>query len=185
MGNPGKEYQLTRHNVGFLFVDEVAKILGIRFKKPVFKRYLIGKGHFKGKGVILVKPLTYMNNSGEVFEDIIKRNRVSLNEIVVVCDNLDLPVGSCRLKLKGSSGGHKGLKSIMSYIGTGNFMRLYIGIGRPESKEEIISYVLGEPPEEESNKIQECIKKAAKNVLMLLENEPERVMSVLNKRGNG
>jgi len=185
LGNPGSRYQFTRHNVGFLLIDEVAQIVGIRLKKPVFKRFLIGESYLRGKRVILAKPLTYMNNSGEVFEDILGRANVSLSETVVVCDNLDLPVGSCRLKLKGSSGGHNGLKSIMANIGTGEFMRLYIGIGRPENKEEVISYVLGEPSQKELIELRECIKKAAENILMLLDSEPQRVMNVLNRRENG
>ncbi len=142
----------------------------------------MGKGFIKGQKLVLVKPLTFMNNSGVVFRDILKKSGVSLEDAVVVCDNLDLPVGSCRLKLKGSSGGHNGLKSIIRYLGTENFMRLYIGIGRPERKEDVVSYVLGMPPSDEAIKIEECLDRAADGVLLLLDNERQKVMNVLNRR---
>ena len=123
-----------------------------------------------------------MNNSGKVIRDIIKRAGVSKEELLVVCDNLDLPVGTCRLRLKGSSAGHNGLKSIIENLGDGEFMRMYIGIGRPRNKEAIIKYVLGKPNKDEFNALNECVERACQGIIKLLDTEPAQVMNVINRK---
>lgn len=182
LGNPGACYDLTRHNAGFRTVDILAKKLNVRLKKPFFHNCLIGKGIFRGSELYLVKPLTFMNRSGEIMPAVLKMTGAALDQVLVVCDTLDLSPGVCRLKRRGASAGHKGLSSIITRLGTGAFMRLYIGVGRPADREGIIDYVLREPGPEEGRLIGEALQIAAVSILKLLLEEPEVVMNVLNKR---
>ncbi|HID65408.1 MAG TPA: aminoacyl-tRNA hydrolase, partial [Aquificaceae bacterium] len=141
LGNPGKEYEKTRHNVGFMVIDELVKSL--RAKKPSEEALsLVYKIRIGGKEVFLAKPLTYMNNSGAAVYNLLEEYGLSPEQMIVIYDDLDLPLGTIRLRLKGSSGGHKGVESIIKYIGTQNFPRLRIGIGRPKKKEDVVKYVL-------------------------------------------
>ena len=185
LGNPGPRYRLARHNVGFRTVDILADKLNVDLKKPFLKKYEIGKVRYKDHILFLVKPLTYMNRSGFIFPDLLRVTESAVKQLIVICDTLDLPPGVCRLKRKGSSAGHKGLSSIISRLGTGDFTRFYIGVGRPPSKEEIIHYVLAEPLVEEASLIEEALHTASDGILTLLEEEPGRVMNVLNKKKYG
>ncbi len=142
----------------------------------------MGEGHVSGGKIILARPLTYMNNSGNVIRDIIKRAGVGTDKMLVVCDHLDLPPGSCRLRLKGSSGGHKGLQSIIDNLGKTDFMRIYIGIGRPESRENVIEYVLGRPSAGEIDLLNECVERACEGIIRLVNEDPSQVMNVINRR---
>lgn len=160
-------------------LDRVAERLGCGFKRPFLRRYLIGTCE-RGR-LYLAKPLTYMNLSGEVLPDLVAKSRCSLAELLIVCDNLDLPVGTCRLKVGGSSAGHNGLSSIISSAGSQEFMRLYVGIGRP-SKGGIIDYVLGVPGDEERSALNDTIERAADGVVALLDRPIEQVMNELNQR---
>jgi PTH1 family peptidyl-tRNA hydrolase len=136
-----------------------------------------------GSTVHLVKPLTFMNRSGAVLSTVLKRTKLPLSNVLVVCDTLDLPAGKLRLKLGGSSAGHNGLKSLMSAAGSGEFMRLYIGIGRPDSKDEVISWVLGVPDREERSVLERSADTAAEYALMLTEAEPAYVMNEIARNG--
>jgi PTH1 family peptidyl-tRNA hydrolase len=182
LGNPGARYRRTRHNVGFRVVDALAEQLGIHCRKPFFHRYTIGKGRVGREEIVLAKPLTYMNRSGEAVSRLLKRYASSLEDLLVVCDTLDLPVGRCRLKLKGGSGGHRGLESIIQWIGSEQFKRLVIGIGRPASSPDVVGYVLGEPQGGEAELLQRGVHLAAEGVLLLIEHGPQRVMNALNIR---
>jgi peptidyl-tRNA hydrolase, PTH1 family len=182
LGNPGNQYIDTRHNVGFRVVDLISEITRIGLKKHLFEEFERGKGVYNSKQVALVKPLTYMNNSGRVIRQILKWNNATIDDLIVICDHLDLPAGVCRLKIKGSSGGHKGLASIISYAGTQEFKRLYIGIGRPEHPDDVIDYVLARPKGNDKRLIEEGITKAAQHALMLLERDPEALMNIINRR---
>ncbi len=146
------------------------------------KKYEVGRGQYGDHILYLVKPLTYMNRSGVIFPDVLRATKSTTEQLVVICDTLDLQPGVCRLKLKGSSAGHKGLSSIISRLGTGSFIRFYIGVGRPPFKEEIIHYVLTEPPVEEASLIDEALHTAADGILKLQEEGPEKVMNVINKK---
>ena len=123
-----------------------------------------------------------MNRSGKILHGVLKLGKGNLSDLVVVCDTLDLPPGSCRLKMRGSSAGHRGLESIIRHAGSSDFLRLYIGIGRPASKNGIIDHVLGEPSEEDRNLINRSFRKAERGVLELLVSPPEKVMNYLNER---
>ena len=180
LGNPGKKYELSRHNAGFRVIDRTAEALAVRLKKSRFQHYLIGKGRFKGKNIFLVKPLTYMNHSGEIFRSLIKKTGVSESEILVIYDNVEISTGNCRFKMKGSSGGHKGLESIIKCLGDNNFMRMSVGIGRPG--ENMIEHVLSRPGRKEGDLIKKAEEAAKNAIFTLILSGPEKVMNGLNKK---
>jgi PTH1 family peptidyl-tRNA hydrolase len=122
-----------------------------------------------------------MNASGEAVRQALKFAGASIQDLIVVCDSLDLPIGVCRLKRKGSSAGQKGLESVIKALKTQEFMRLRIGIGRPEQKSDVIGYVLGIPPPGEGNMLKEAVERAADGILQLVQDGPDRVMNVLNQ----
>ena len=156
--------------------------MGIHLKRPVFKRFLIGKGFLNDEAIILAKPLTYMNRAGEAVNQLLKYTDTKQEDLIIVCDSLDLPVGACRLKSKGSSAGQKGLESIIKYTGTTNIMRLTIGIGRPKFKDDIIRYVLSIPPKKDRLILEDAVERAAEAIVALTRDKPEKVMNVLNQR---
>lgn len=164
-----------------MVVDRVATLLGCSFRKPFLRSYFLAQTTRAEEPLYLAKPLTYMNRSGEVLDQLILKTRCSLAELLVVCDNLDLPVGSCRLKLQGSSAGHNGLASVIEQAGTSEFKRIYVGIGRP-ARGGIVEHVLGVPDDEEAKELVEGVELAAKGVLSALEQPIERVMNDLNRR---
>ncbi|MEW5814250.1 MAG: aminoacyl-tRNA hydrolase [Spirochaetota bacterium] len=182
LGNPGPQYSQNRHNIGFQVVDHICSILHVSFKRPLFSQYLIGRGKYQDQTVYLVKPLTFMNRSGEVLNPLFSKTGLNASRLLVICDTLDLSTGECRFKMKGSPGGHNGLASILRCAGTENIMRLVVGIGRPEKREEVISYVLGNPDEVENEKLQQAIKRASLAVLDLLTMPPGRVMNAVNRK---
>ena len=141
LGNPGKQYEKTRHNAGFLTLDLVAKNLGVDIATQKFKA-LIGETFVKGEKVLLVKPQTYMNLSGDSVRKICEYYDLFEEDIFVITDDLDLPVGTLRIREKGSSGGQKGIQSIIDNLGTNEFLRLKIGIGN-NKQIETKDYVLG------------------------------------------
>jgi PTH1 family peptidyl-tRNA hydrolase len=182
LGNPGERYAGTRHNVGFMVVDALARSLGVPFRKRLFHSYAIGKGSRSGKPLYLVKPLTYMNDSGRAVRDALRETGTEPSSLLVICDSLDLSPGNLRFKLKGSSGGQKGLQSILGAIGTEEFMRLSIGIGRPEHKGQVIAHVLGAPRSVEEDLIGQAIEKAAASVLRLVVEGPVGIMNEINRK---
>jgi len=181
LGNPGKEYENTRHNVGFMVIDELVKTL--KAKGPFQEALsLLYKTRLGGKEVLLAKPQTYMNNSGAAVINLLEEYSLSPEEMIVVYDDLDLPLGSMRLRLKGSSGGHRGVESIINYIGTQNFPRLRIGIGRPKKKEDVVKYVLSPFPPDEERIIGRAIKKAVRCLMRAIELSPEQAMEYCNRQ---
>ena len=141
LGNPGKEYEKTRHNVGFMVIDLIAKELDIKVSTQKFKA-LIGEGFFKGEKVILVKPQTYMNLSGDSVSAIMKYYDAYDEDLLIISDDLDLQIGMIRIRDKGSAGGQKGIKSIIDRLGTQEFSRLRVGIGK-STVIKTVDYVLG------------------------------------------
>jgi PTH1 family peptidyl-tRNA hydrolase len=167
--------------VGYRTIQQLAERLEVRLKKPHFKRFLIGKAAVSDTFLYLVKPLTFMNASGEAVLQALRYAGGTVEDLVVVCDSLDLPTGICRLKRRGSSSGQKGLESVIKALGTQEFMRLRIGIGRPERKDHVVAYVLGVPPQEEQRSLGEAERRAADALLQLVRETPEKVMNVLNQ----
>lgn len=159
LGNPGKRYGATRHNVGFETIDLLAKRNNIDVKRLKY-RALYGEGHIAGKKVMLVKPQTFMNLSGQSLLDIIQFYKIDTKNIIVVYDDADIELGSIRIREKGSSGSHNGMKSIIYQIQTDQFPRVRIGIGKPQF-EDLIDHVLNRFQKEEMPIILEAIEKAA------------------------
>ncbi|MGX1983822.1 peptidyl-tRNA hydrolase [Thermolongibacillus altinsuensis] len=160
LGNPGKEYERTRHNVGFMVIDELSRRFQVSLDQAKFKG-IFGIGTVGGEKVILCKPLTYMNLSGECVRPLMDYYRIDVEDIIVVYDDLDLPTGTIRLRPKGSAGGHNGMKSLIHHLGTDHFKRIRIGIDRPQNGMKVTDYVLGRFTEEEMTKIETAIQKSA------------------------
>jgi len=142
LGNPGKDYEQTRHNVGFRVVEELARRYGLSFGKTERKAQS-ASGLIRGKRVILTKPQTYMNLSGEAVRSLVDFYKIEPDHLIVVCDDLDIPLGTVRLRKSGSAGGQNGVKSVIQHLGTQEFSRLRFGIGRPPGKMQARDYVLG------------------------------------------
>lgn len=141
LGNPGRNYAQTRHNIGFLVVDVIAKRLGVQFSRSQSKA-LITDGHYQGHKIILAKPQTYMNLSGHATQSLLKFYKLTPNHLLVAYDDVDLPFGSVRMKPFGGSGGHKGMGSIIEQIGSKDFPRIRMGVGRPPGYKQAANYVL-------------------------------------------
>ncbi|ADM36113.1 aminoacyl-tRNA hydrolase [Bacillus spizizenii] len=161
LGNPGKNYENTRHNVGFMVIDQLAKEWNIELNQNKFNG-LYGTGFVSGKKVLLVKPLTYMNLSGECLRPLMDYYDVDNGDLTVIYDDLDLPTGKIRLRTKGSAGGHNGIKSLIQHLGTSEFDRIRIGIGRPVNGMKVVDYVLGSFNKEEVPDIDGAIDKSVK-----------------------
>ncbi|WP_020006497.1 aminoacyl-tRNA hydrolase [Salinicoccus albus] len=157
LGNPGKKYEKTRHNIGFMVIDRLSKDLGIKLDSHKFKSDY-GAGYVNGERVMLVKPQTFMNLSGEGVRPLIDYYKIDAADILVLYDDLDLPVGKLRLRQKGSGGGHNGIKSLNQHLGTVNYKRIRIGIDRPASGEPIIGYVLAKFPKSDKAIIDKVIE---------------------------
>src|SRR5438552_1736530 len=141
LGNPGREYEKTRHNVGFRFVDALAAAHGMTFSKKQSKA-LVADGTIGDHKVLLAKPQTYMNLSGEAVRGLMDFYKIPLSNLLVVSDDLDIPAGTLRIREKGGAGGQKGLKSIIEHLGTPEFARMRVGIGRPPGRMDPAAYVL-------------------------------------------
>lgn len=142
LGNPGKEYEYTRHNLGFLVVGRLAKEFDFEFTKNAAVKGFLAKGEVEGNEVYLFLPLTYMNHSGVAVKAVFDKKGLAQENLLVVCDDLNLDFGQLRLRAKGSDGGHNGLDSIVAYLATIEFPRLRLGIGRPAQKEDTVDFVL-------------------------------------------
>ncbi len=148
LGNPGPDYKGTRHNVGFLSLDRISE----RFKIPIKKtspKEAVGRGTFGNEDVILLKPLGYMNRSGDVVAPVVFRENMDGSRVLVITDDMDLPLGTIRYRVKGGSAGHRGMGSIVNQLGHGDFQRVRLGIGRPGTEEDSSGYVLSEFTEDE------------------------------------
>ena len=141
LGNPGPAYRHTRHNFGFLAVDELADELNIQVKRLKFKA-MIGEGRFNGNKVVLVKPMTFMNESGLAVAPLLRYFKLPLSNLLVIHDDLDLPLGTLRLRPSGGTSGQRGMASIITHLGTQEFPRMRLGIGRPPGQMDPVDYVL-------------------------------------------
>jgi PTH1 family peptidyl-tRNA hydrolase len=141
LGNPGPAYRHTRHNFGFLAVDELADELNIQVKRLKFKA-MIGEGRFNDNKVVLVKPMTFMNESGRAVDPLLRYFKLPLSNLLVIHDDLDLPLGTLRLRPSGGTSGQRGMASIINHLGTQEFPRMRLGIGRPPGQMDPVDYVL-------------------------------------------
>jgi PTH1 family peptidyl-tRNA hydrolase len=183
LGNPGRGYADNRHNIGFMCLNHFAWTQGIGFdKKQGHAR--IGSGEVAGSQVVLAKPQTYMNLSGQSVSRLVKRFNINLSDLLVIHDDLDLPLGKIRIRQGGSSGGHKGIGSIITELGSQDFLRLRVGIGRPEissaeiSEADIIAYVLSDLTTEEKQVITQVVPRVSAAILCLL---TEGLTAAMNK----
>lgn len=183
LGNPGEKYRNTRHNQGFKVTQLLSDNLSFSFKKPFFRKYRIAKK--KASCFILLQPLTFMNCSGVILPRILDKYSIPLERMIVIVDNLDLPEGSLRMKRGGSDAGHNGLKSIIKHLGCSDFLRLYIGIGRPGPQQTVIDYVLGVPCHvKEMETLAKAHFKAVEAIMMLEEKKEEEVIAFVNQKNN-
>lgn len=141
LGNPGKKYEKTKHNIGFLALDAIARSNGMSFGKTKFNA-IYAEGNIGTEKVVLIKPQTFMNLSGQSVRPWIDFYDVDLEDILVIYDDLDIPAGSVRLRFQGGHGGHNGMKSIIQHLGTKSFNRVRVGIGRPYPQQDVVSHVL-------------------------------------------
>lgn len=178
LGNPGKKYEKTRHNMGFLVVDRIAEKCGISVKK-MKHRALVGEGRISGRRALLVKPQTYMNLSGESIREIVDYYDAELEDVIVIYDDFDLEIGSIRVRKKGSAGSHNGMKSVISHLGSGDFPRVRIGIGKSGNL-DWKDFVIGKVSSQEKDVISEAVDKAADAVLCILEKGIDRAMNEYN-----
>ena len=184
LGNPGQGYANNRHNVGFVCLNHFARTQGIRFDKKQGKAR-IGIGEVAGGKVIVARPQTYMNMSGQSVSLLAKKSNINLDDLLVIHDDLDLPLGKIRIRQGGSSGGHKGVDSIITYLGNQDFPRIRVGIGRPIatgdaeiSEADIVAYVLNDFTPEEKQAIAQVIPKVSEAILCLL---TEGLTAAMNK----
>lgn len=180
LGNPGKQYEYTRHNVGFDVIEELSRRFNIPLDQSKLKG-LYGIGFYKGEKVLLLKPLTYMNLSGESIRAVMDYYDIGLEDLLVIYDDLDLPVGKIRLRQKGSAGGHNGIKSTVAHLGTQAFNRIRIGIDRPQNGMSVPDYVLGKFHKEEQSQVQDVVQKSADACEAWLERPFIQVMNDFNQ----
>lgn len=179
LGNPGQKYKNTRHNVGFMVLDRIAEKLSTKIEKVKFKG-LLGDTNYKNEKVLLLKPHTYMNLSGESVKDATSFYKIPIENIIVVYDDMDLPLGRIRIRSKGSSAGHNGLKSIIYQMSSEKFPRVKIGIGKPQNKVKSKGYVLGKFNDEEKEKMDEILDVAADAALVIVEHGVDEAMNRYN-----
>ncbi len=184
LGNPGAEYHETRHNAGFMVIDYLAEKLNKPLKKSFLKPVATAVADKENKQIILVKPLTYMNRSGAILDYVMNKYGAEISDIILICDNMDLKPGMIRLRKKGSSAGHNGIKSVIENLGSQDFGRMYIGVGRSVSGQTVIEHVLGKFDNDEDALFKESVEAAAEALLMLKDRTIEQVMNEVNKKNN-
>ena len=173
LGNPGPRYELTRHNAGFWVADNLADKYNIRLEHHKYFS-LYGKGEVEGLEVVIAKPMTYMNESGKAAKSLLSAFNLSPEQLLVIHDDIDLPLGKIKKKFKGGDGGQRGIRSTIQSIRTREFARVRVGIGRPEDKDDIVNYVLSPFDEEDLGLINEAMEQAVQTV--------EAALKELNKR---
>jgi PTH1 family peptidyl-tRNA hydrolase len=180
LGNPGAKYRDTRHNVGFEVVDVLARRQGLTFESAPAEA-VIARGRSLGDGVLLVKPLTSMNLSGHAIAELIRYYRVALPDVLVVLDEVQLPLGRLRARARGSHGGHNGLKSVASQLGSDEYARLRIGVGRGDDRRDLADHVLSRFDAEEREPIRLAIQRAADAGEMFATDGIEKMMNTFNR----
>ena len=181
LGNPGKEYSSSRHNIGFRVIDEISKRLRISLKKKSFRSHF-AEALLDGKKLILLKPQTYMNLSGYAVADVVQFFKILPKELIVVYDEIDLPLGNIKIKTGGGSAGHKGVQSVINCLGDCGFVRVRVGIGKPIQKSEIIGHVLSGFEKEETKIMEDMVVRAADAVLEIILRGLESAMNKFNRK---
>ena len=177
LGNPGKEYEQTRHNIGFDVIDYMANKYNIDVNREKFKG-ICGEGFIENKKVILLKPLTYMNLSGESIRELANFYKLEEDEIIVVYDDISLDIGRLRIREKGSAGGHNGIKSIIQNLGGDKFPRVKVGVGQP--KDNLVNHVLGKFSKEDREHIEKVIPVVSDAIVEIVKNDAKESMNKFN-----
>lgn len=180
LGNPGKKYENTRHNMGFIAVDLLAEEYGIKVDKIKFKA-LVGEGRIAGRKVLLVKPQTYMNLSGQSVMEVMNYYKEDIENLIVIYDDIDIPTGTIRLRKKGSAGTHNGMRNIVYLLQEDGFPRIRVGIGS-ESKVDLIHYVTSGVTKKEKDLLEDALTRAAKAAACIVEKGIDKAMNEYNIR---
>lgn len=181
LGNPGKKYENTRHNIGFAAIDYIAEKEGININTGKHKA-LVGSGYIDGVKVLLVKPQTFMNLSGESLRPIMDFYKLEPEDFLVIFDDIDLDVGRIRIRRKGSAGGHNGIKSIISHLGSMEFPRIKIGVGAKPPGYDLADYVLGHFSKAEQSQMEDGFDRAADAARMIVAGDIGGAMSRYNRK---
>lgn len=180
LGNPGKQYEETRHNVGFETIDRICKKYNIKVNKLSYES-LYGIGKIDDVQVLLMKPQSYMNNSGVPLQYFVKKYDMKPENIIVICDDISLPTGKLRIRKNGSAGGHNGLKSIEAFLDSQNYPRLKIGVGdRADKREDLKDWVLGKFTQEDRKLINECEDDACEACSLIIKGRTDEAMNKYN-----
>lgn len=179
LGNPEEEYSNTRHNMGFDTVNKLAKQYNIEINKAKFEG-LYGTGIIEGKKVVLLKPQTYMNLSGESIKKVIDFYKIENEKLIIIYDDIDLKIGTVKVRKTGGPGTHNGMKSVFQNINNKEFSRIRIGIGMPEHKNDLINYVIGKIPEEEKQILDKSTTAAKNAIIEILKNGVDSAMNKFN-----
>ncbi len=180
LGNPGKDYEFTRHNAGFLTVDHIAAEQNIEIKKLKYKA-LIGDTAIAGHRCLLVKPQTFMNNSGEAVREIAQFYKIPPEKIIVIFDDISLPCGKLRIRRKGTDGGHNGIKSIIYHLNSDNFPRIKVGVGaKPHPDYNLADWVLSNFKKDEMEELKKAITKATEVLPHILDGDIDKAMNKAN-----
>ncbi len=179
LGNPEPEYSNTRHNMGFDTINKIAKKYNIEFSKTKFKG-IYGTGTIEGEKVILLKPQTFMNLSGESIKEIIDFYKLNTDNLIIIYDDIDIEPGIIKLRKTGGPGTHNGMKSVIKEIGTEKFPRVRVGIGKPEHKGDLINYVIGKIPEEDRVILDKSTDLARDAVIEIIKNGMDKAMNLFN-----
>ncbi len=179
LGNPGPRYANTRHNLGFLTADALAESLGAAFRKKSCSS-LLAEAASAGNELIIAKPQLFMNRSGEAIGQLVRYYNIEPDRLLIVVDDADLPLGRLRLRKQGSAGGHNGLKSVIDHLGSRDFPRLRLGMGRPENPEEMIDHVLSDFSRGERAIVKEIVQHAVETIHCFLQSGIEQAMNSCN-----
>jgi len=184
LGNPGPEYELTPHNLGFRTIDRLAADCGVRVSRPQC-RALVGLGRVEGREVALAKPLSFMNASGGPVKALLEKYELGLTGLVVVCDELNLPLGSLRIRQRGSAGGHHGMESILAAVGSQEFVRVRLGVGPDRPVEDTAEYLLEPFRRSRQKDVEELVGQGAGAVRSILAEGAAKAMTRWNRRAGG
>ncbi len=179
LGNPGRAYRETRHNIGFMLLSRLADRLGVEFSRMESKS-MVTKGEYKGHHLILAKPLTYMNLAGQAVSSLVRFYKVPLENLLVAYDDIDLPLGTQRLRPDGGAGGHKGMQSIIQQLGTNEYPRLRLGIGRPPGRKGAAAYVLKDFSGEEAEFLPVYLDRGIEAILTFVTDGIDTAMNKYN-----
>jgi PTH1 family peptidyl-tRNA hydrolase len=180
LGNPGRQYRQARHNIGFMLIDQLAERLGLTFGRMQNKA-LVTTGHYQEKKIILAKPQSFMNNSGQVVGALVRFYKLSLENLLIVCDDVDLPFETLRLRPSGGSAGQKGMKSIIQHLGSQDFPRLRLGIDHPPGRMDTADYVLQNFPKKDSEALAIFLRRATDAALCFVTTGIEDAMTTFNR----